>query len=101
MDVYFPRLRMGGGDGNVAAEEMMGDGAERDDVEVASDSRVIVVSLACQGGIAGCNDVGMVEGDDQRDGAAPAEAASTFRLSAPLQTIDRLASYFRGHQDQI
>ena len=54
MDVYFPRLRMGGGDGNVAAEEMMGDGAERYDVEVASDSRVIVVSLACQGGIVGC-----------------------------------------------
>jgi hypothetical protein len=88
----------GGGDGDLV-EEVTGDGVENDEVELAGDGRVIAASFARQDGTSGANDIGLVDGDGERDGAASAaEAAPISCLSAPLQTIDRSASCFGRHQ---
>jgi hypothetical protein len=100
VDAVFSTATKGGGDGDVVVEEVTVDGVESVNVEVAGDGRVIAASLAHQNGIAGANDIELVDGDGERDGATPANSASTSCLSAPLQPIDGSASCFGRHQDR-
>jgi hypothetical protein len=91
--VFHGRER--GGDSDIAVEEGTGDGVESVDFEVTGNGRVTLASLARQDDIAGGKDVGMIDVDDECDGAA----APLSCISALLQTIDA-SLLFGGRQDQ-
>jgi len=55
----------------IVVDEVTGEGVTIVDVELAGDGRVIVASLARQ---AGGNGAGIIDSEDERDGATPAEA---------------------------
>ena len=84
-----------GGDGDLVVAEVIDDG-----VEAAGDGRVILGSLARQDGIAGAPDAGVIDGDDERDGATSEEAAPPSCISTPLKTIGGLAFCFGRHQNR-
>ena len=71
----FPVAAKEGGSRDLVGE------AIDDGTEGAGDGRVILGSLTGQDG---GKDVGMIDGDDKRDGAALVEAAPIPCLSSPL-----------------
>jgi hypothetical protein len=92
VDGVFPVAAEAGGDGGLAVGEVIGD-----DAEVAGDGRVIRGSLVCQDR---GQDIGVMDGDDERDGAVSPGAAPISCLSTPLQTVDGSASWFGRHQSR-
>jgi len=66
---------------DIVIDEVTGSGVKNVDVELAGDGRVIAASLARQ---AGGNDAETIDGNDEQDGANPAEVVPFVHCSSPL-----------------
>lgn len=92
IDGVFPVAAEAGGDEGLAVGEVIGD-----DAEAAGDGRVNRRSLVWQDR---GRDVGVMDGDDERDGAASPGATPISCPSTPLQTVDGSTSWFGRHQNR-